>query len=89
MSNEYLGGKKKLGQRQSQTPISSAFWVLKDFGLKKVLGPKRFSSKKILGPKKMLLQKWFLVQQNLGSKILSSNKFWVKKNFRPKFFWLI
>ena len=25
----------KLGQHHSQTPLSSAFWVQKDFGLKK------------------------------------------------------
>ena len=30
----------KLGKGQSQTQISSAFLVQKDFGLKKVLGPK-------------------------------------------------
>ena len=32
----------KLGQRQSQTPFSSAFRVQKDFRSKKVLGPKKF-----------------------------------------------
>ena len=31
--------KNMLGQRKSQTPISSAFWVQKDFWVKKVLGP--------------------------------------------------
>ena len=30
----------KLGQRQSQTPFSSAFWIQKDFKSKKVLRPK-------------------------------------------------
>ena len=39
--------KYKLGQRQSQTPFSSAFWVQKDFRSKKVLGPKSFKSKRI------------------------------------------
>ena len=34
----------KLGQRQSQTPFSSAFWVQQDFRSKKVL------IRKILGP---------------------------------------
>ena len=32
----------KLGQRQSQTPFSNAFWVQIDFRSKKVLGPKKF-----------------------------------------------
>ena len=41
----------KLGQRQSQTPFSSAFWVQTDFWSKKVLDPKKFSSKQILGSK--------------------------------------
>ena len=50
--------RNKLGQRQSQTPISSAFWVQKDFGLKKVLGPKNLGSKKIVGPKKAFEQKY-------------------------------
>ena len=31
----------KLDQRQSHTPISSAFWVQKEFGLKSV-GSKKF-----------------------------------------------
>ena len=34
--------KNKLGQRQSQTSISSAFWVQKDFGLKKCSVQKKF-----------------------------------------------
>ena len=41
----------KLGQRQSQTPFSSAFWVQKDFDYKKLLGPKHASSEKMLCPK--------------------------------------
>ena len=45
----WVGGDKnnrdKLGQRQSQTPFSSASWVQKDFTSKKVLGPKNFNSK--------------------------------------------
>ena len=32
----------KLGQRQSQTPFSSAFSVQKDLRSKEVLGPKKF-----------------------------------------------
>ena len=32
----------KLGQRQSQTPFSSAFWIQKDFKSKKVLGLEMF-----------------------------------------------
>ena len=32
----------KLGQHQSQTPVSSAFWIQKDLKSKKVLGPKMF-----------------------------------------------
>ena len=32
----------KLGQRLSQTPFSSAFWIQKDFKSKTVLGPKMF-----------------------------------------------
>ena len=38
--------KKKIGPTP-ESPISWAFWVQKDFGLKKVLGPKKFSSKKM------------------------------------------
>ena len=34
--------KNKLGQRQSQTPFSSAFWVQKDFELTEGSGPKKF-----------------------------------------------
>ena len=46
--------KNKLGQRQSQTPFSSAFWVKKRFWVHKsvqILGPKHFGSRKFLGPK--------------------------------------
>ena len=52
----------KLGQRQSQTPFSSAFCVQKEFRSKKVLGLKSFNSKKKLGPK------------NFGSKYFHSGK---------------
>ena len=41
----------KLGQRQSQTPFSSAFWVKEYFGSKK-FGFKKIWIKKILIPNK-------------------------------------
>ena len=56
----------KLGQRQSQTPYSSAFWVQKNFKSKKFwvqknFGPQKYSvSKKNLGFKKILGQKQIL-----------------------------
>ena len=54
----------KLGQRQRQTPISSAFRVKKDFGLKKRVGSKkRVCTKMILVPKKQFGSKKFLVQK--------------------------
>ena len=43
---------KQVGQRQSQNPISSAFWVQKDFGLKNCWVPNNSSSKKNSGQKK-------------------------------------
>ena len=42
----------KLGQRQSQIPISSAFWFQQDFMSKKVRVHKNLGSKKLFGPKK-------------------------------------
>ena len=62
---KYIGN--KLDQRQSQTPISSAFWVKEDFGLKKLLGQKSVSTEIILVPKK------------LGPNILGPKKVWVQK----------
>ena len=48
----YKNMENKLGQRQSQTPFSSAFWVQKDQGSKKKFGAqKKISSKKIFGSK--------------------------------------
>ena len=55
--------KNKLGQHQSQTPISSAFWVQKDFGLKKCW-VKKIQFQKNLGPKKVLVP----YQNNFRSK---------------------
>ena len=70
--------KNKLGQRQSQTSFSSAFWIL---STKKFCVQKNFVSKKILGPKK------FRVQKNFGSKkTLGPKKFWVQKMLGPKNF---
>ena len=65
------------------------FWVQKNFGSKKILGPKKnFWSKKISGQKKFLVKKKILVQKpilgskNFGTKkILGPKKFWVQKNF--------
>ena len=62
----------KLGQRQSQTPISSAFWVQKDFGFKKCWVQKKFGSKKIVCPKKF------------GPSNFGSNKCRVQKMFGQK-----
>ena len=53
----------KLGQRQSQTPISSAFWVQKDFGLKSV-GSQKNKLQKNFGSKNRSQKKKF------GSKII-------------------
>ena len=83
----------KLGQRQNKTPISSAFWIQKDFRLKKVLGPKNLVPKifwvqKKFGVKKNFwVQKKVLVLNNLGfKKILGAKRFWVKKILGPKIF---
>ena len=63
--------KDKLGQRQSQTPFSSAFWVLTKFGQKK------FRVKQIFGPRKFLFGPTKLwVKKNFGPK-----KIWVKQIF--------
>ena len=47
----------KLGQCQSPTPFSSLFFVQKDFGYKKLLGPKNDSSKNFLIPTKFWVKK--------------------------------
>ena len=65
----------KLGQRQSQTPISSAFQVQKDFGVKKCWVEIIFCSKKMLGPKKCQYQNY-----------LSYQKIWVQKQQSEKIF---
>ena len=62
----------KLGQRQSQTLFSSAFWVQKDFGLKKVSGPKKFWVQKSVGFKKN--------QRNVGPKMFESQQILGPKN---------
>ena len=73
-TNDIKDKGNKLGQRQSQTPFSSAFWVQKSVGSKQVLvakknlGPKKFWDKKILG------QKEFCVQKNLVKKMFWTNK---------------
>ena len=79
---ERMKGKKiknKLGQRKSQTPFSSAFWVQKDFMSKKSFGFKSF-----LAPKSWVIK--ILSRKNLGikiffltNKILGTTKFCVKK----------
>ena len=57
--------KNKFGQCQSQTPLSSAFWVQKDIGSKKILGlNKTFGSKNFFESKQNF---WF------------KNNFWSKK----------
>ena len=43
----WITDRNKLGQRQSQTPISSAFWVQKDSMPKKIVGPKNNGSQKV------------------------------------------
>ena len=59
----------KLGQRQSQTPFSSVFWVQKEFGYKKMLGPKEIQLKK-MGSQKCWFKKKFVPK-----------KLWVQKLF--------
>ena len=66
--------KNKLGQRQSQTAFSSAFWVQKSVGSKnlnyrKISGPTNFGSKKL----------W--VQKILGPENFESKKIKVPKKF--------
>ena len=56
VNNSINLGKYKLGQRQSQTPFSSAFWVQKDleyknFRVQKMLVPKNFWIQDFFGPK--------------------------------------
>ena len=53
-----------------QTPISSAFWVQKDFGLKKFWVPNTSSSKKILVQNSVstkIIPKKNVCQKNVGS----------------------
>ena len=76
----------KLGQRQSQTPISSAFQVQKDFGVKKCWVEIIFCSKKMLGPKKCQYQNYLSYQKIWVQKILGPNKFWVQKQQSEKNF---
>ena len=54
----------KLGQRQSQTPFSSGFWVQKDFMSKKIVGPNHFWLQKV-GLEKILSQKKIWEQAGL------------------------
>ena len=67
-SKELKNTINKLGQRQSQTPFSSVFWVQKDFRPKKILGPK------ILDPK-TLSQIKILSSENFASKDFESKIF--------------
>ena len=59
----------KLGQHQSQTPFSSAFWVQKNFRSKNILGPKNFGSKNFESEKNFEFRK-FCIQRILSPKIL-------------------
>ena len=57
----------KLGQRQSQTPFSSAFWVQKIFGTKQFWVQKYFKTEKNVaqknfGSKKTWVQRYFLTE---------------------------
>ena len=74
-----------MGQRQSQTPFSSAFWVQKVFRSKKVLSQKKISLEKMMGPKnfwvQIILDQKILSEKNLWSKALKVKKCWVKTNF--------
>ena len=69
----------KLGQRQSQTPFSSAFWVQKYFQYRKLLGPKKFQFRKFFVSNKILGQKDFGSKKFWFKKLLGQQKFWFKK----------
>ena len=89
----------KLGQRQSQTPFSSAFWFLNQNLIKRscnIICPKRFCAKKdqtnfesiIFLVKKMWVQKELGSQKDLGqNRIQFKNNFWSKKFLFQKHFW--
>ena len=55
----------KLGQCQSQTPFSSAFWVQKHFSSKTKAVSKKCLVQKMLGWKKFGVQKYFRLERNI------------------------
>ena len=88
----------KLGQRQSQTPFSSAFWFLNQNLIKRscnIICPKRFCAKKdqtnfesiIFLVKKMWVQKELGSKKILGPKNFRSKKIQVQKSWVQINFW--
>ena len=79
----------KLGQRQSQTPFSSTFWVQKDLSQKKCWVQTNFSWKKNWLQKNVGLQKssgpnFFSSKQFCVQNILDTKSFVSKNNFVSK-----